>query len=679
MDKVAGSHWSRLGWVEQAFAVAAVLFAVMRFGRILPAWEPLVAVLTVVLGVIAAVRVGRKAMRRAIWRLRNRMIAAYVFIAVVPIVLIVTLVWEAGQFVIGQMAVYLANAELTRSINALAMPAQVLAHAPGGEFEGVPFGRGGRGGRGGRFREPGEPNGRAMGAPEAAGQAGRRPLRGMRDPEVLVARFAPMVQRTFPAFEVRVSGEENFAYPEDATITQPPDGWKGDRGLMVRREGTGQRLYAWAHATGDGGETTVVAPVDHAWLSRLVQGLGDINIAPYTKPAPETQIPQRANPIDFEVSGVLPLDVPSWDAGRADRRAVLVVNSRASAVLGVVLGNRANYGEVMMTVFATISALFLMVEIASLWAGIKLTRTMTGAVYELYEGTQRIKEGDFTHRIPVKGDDQMAELQASFNTMTENLGRLIVVAKEKERLESELAIAREVQGQLFPKDVPFTKTLELKGVCNPARMVSGDYYDFMALSETALAFAIGDVAGKGISAALLMAAIQSTMRTQLNALDKNCLDDCSTAQLVANLNRQLYATTAPEKYATFYFGLYNEASHSLTYTNAGHLSPMLLRGGDVLVQDSTGTVVGAFPFARYDEKTVPLEHGDILVAYTDGIVEPENAYGEMFGEDRLKDLLVRYAKSDSSEMIARVMEAVNQWTGSSELQDDMTMLVARRL
>ena len=101
--------------------------------------------------------------------------------------------------------------------------------------------------------------------------------------------------------------------------------------------------------------------------------------------------------------------------------------------------------------------------------------------------------------------------------MTENLGRLIVVAKEKERLESELAIAREVQNQLFPKDVPFTRTLELKGVCNPARMVSGDYYDFMALTESSLAFAIGDVAGKGISAALLMATIQSTMRTQLSA------------------------------------------------------------------------------------------------------------------------------------------------------------------
>jgi sigma-B regulation protein RsbU (phosphoserine phosphatase) len=314
-----------------------------------------------------------------------------------------------------------------------------------------------------------------------------------------------------------------------------------------------------------------------------------------------------------------------------------------------------------------------------LWAGVKLTRAITGAVHELYEGTQHVREGDFNYRIPVKGADQIAELGTSFNTMTENLGRLIVVAKEKERLESELAIARDVQNQLFPKDVPFTKSLELKGVCSPARMVSGDYYDFMALPDDGLAFAIGDVAGKGISAALLMATIQSTMRTQLSSPNGGPLHRHSAAKMVATLNRQLYATTSPEKYATFYFAIYDEALHTLTYTNAGHLAPMLLHDNNLQMLDSTGTVVGAFPVAVYEEKTVTLEHGDVLLAYTDGIVEPENVYGEMFGEERLKDLLFKYAAADSGELIARTMEAVVHWTGAGELQDDMTMVVARRL
>ncbi len=235
-----------------------------------------------------------------------------------------------------------------------------------------------------------------------------------------------------------------------------------------------------------------------------------------------------------------------------------------------------------------------------------------------------------------------------------------------------------MQNQLFPKDVPFTRSLELKGVCSPARMVSGDYYDFMALPH-GLAFAIGDVAGKGISAALLMATIQSTMRTQLSGANGNHQNLLSAAKMVGLLNRQLYATTSPEKYATFYFALYDDERHALTYTNAGHLAPMLLRGNDLQMLDSTGTVVGAFPVAIYEEKTVFLEQGDVLLAYTDGIVEPENVYGEMFGEERLKDLLVKYAKADSAELIARTMESVVHWTGAGELQDDMTMVVARRL
>jgi sigma-B regulation protein RsbU (phosphoserine phosphatase) len=357
----------------------------------------------------------------------------------------------------------------------------------------------------------------------------------------------------------------------------------------------------------------------------------------------------------------------------------MIVDTRYSAVLGIVFGQKGDWSELWTTALIALVGLFLIVEIASLWAGIKLTRSITGAVHELYEGTRHVREGDFSYRIPVAGEDQLAELAGSFNTMTQNLGKLIVVAKEKERLESELTIAREVQNQLFPKDSPLTKTLELKGVCNPARMVSGDYYDFMPLAGDSLAFAIGDVAGKGISAALLMATIQSTMRTQLNTVNGSASQHFSAAALVATLNRQLYATTSPEKYATFFFGIYLEATNALTYTNAGHLAPILLRGSDIQMLDSTGTVVGAFPIARYEEKTVQLSAGDVLLAYTDGITEPENVYGEMFGEERLKDLVVKYSKADSTELIARTMEAVMEWTGAGELQDDMTLVVARRL
>jgi sigma-B regulation protein RsbU (phosphoserine phosphatase) len=472
-----------------------------------------------------------------------------------------------------------------------------------------------------------------------------------------------------------------------------PEKWRpgGERefsGLVLRMDGERPRLYAWAFASHDGNTAVAVAPLTHEMLAGLVPRLGDVNYTPIMGHIQKSHIPPPANLFDFPVSGVVPVTVPTWETPDGSGQLLLTVDTRLSAVLSILFGQKVkvfgqslSWGEEMLAVFLLVSILFLLLEVVSLITGIQLSRSITGAVHELYEGTQHVKKYDFSYRVPVKGTDQLADLTNSFNSMTSNLGRLIVVAKEKERLESELAIAREVQDQLFPKDVPFTKTLELKGVCHPARMVSGDYYDFMALPHDSLAFAIGDVAGKGISAALLMATIQSTMRTQINTATaaNGTYKAPSTAFLVSNLNRQLYANTAPEKYATFYFAMYDEADHVLTYTNAGHLSPLLVRDGQVSLLEPTGTVVGAFPFAVYQEKTVSMEHGDMLVAYTDGLVEPENAYGEMYGEERLTELLVKYTRVDSSEIIARAMEAVVQWTGSSELQDDMTMVVARRI
>jgi len=260
--------------------------------------------------------------------------------------------------------------------------------------------------------------------------------------------------------------------------------------------------------------------------------------------------------------------------------------------------------------------------------------------------------------------------------MTENLERLLEVAKEKERLQSEIQIAREVQNQLFPRAEPKMKTVRVTAACEPARMVSGDYYDYEVIGGQQIALAIGDVAGKGISAALLMATLQSSLRTHLNASLDGRL---STSWLVARLNQHLHATTSAEKFATFFLGLYDEETSVLTYTNAGHVPPLLVRKGNVQRLDVNGTVVGAFPFTDYGQSCVTLEEGDLLVCFTDGITEPENEYGEMFGEQRLIDLLAANAHRSEAEIVQIVLAGVRQWTASDELQDDMTLLLARRI
>ncbi|HUE00283.1 MAG TPA: SpoIIE family protein phosphatase [Bryobacteraceae bacterium] len=646
------SLYRKLGRIEKTFLFALVLAIVLAIAAPATLIELLVTFAVWILGFIVAVRLARTGVKKLIWSLRNRLIVAYAFIAMVPIGLILALVLVSTYWLTGQIAIYLVNSELDRRTSILrGSAATILETAP------------------------------------------------VRRTEV-IQRTLEFTQRFFPAAEILVRDGGELRYPPSSTITAPPAGWKDASGIVVKDA----QMYSWANATGGRTDVVIMAPISQGFLASLLPGLGQVNffsesgnglrsVPGGSAASHAAHMPPKYNLLDMQVDGVSLVPVMFWNApANKTARGLLLVNTRMSAVLSTLFGNNVflgdmAYGQVIWALFLIIVTLFLIVELVSLVIGVSISRTITSAVHELYEGTRRVKVGDFSHRIPVRGNDQLAELGASFNTMTENLERLIIVAKEKERLQSELEIAREVQTLLFPKDVPGLKTLTLTGVCKPARVVSGDYYDFMRV-DSSVAFAIGDVAGKGISAALLMASIQSTMRMQLTAAVPAMAGaggagwtppPLSTAIMVSRLNKLLYANTSPEKYATFYFALYDEATQTLRYTNAGHLQPILLRKGVPELLEVTGTVVGAFPFSCYEERTVRMYSGDVLVAYTDGMIEPENEYGEMFGEQRLTDLLAKNVDRDSPEIIARSMEAVLQWSGdAAELSDDMTMLVARR-
>jgi sigma-B regulation protein RsbU (phosphoserine phosphatase) len=610
--------WQRLAGVEKALVLVLLLYLLLALVAPASGFRLLAMVALWTLGIVAAIRLARRYAAEVIWRLRNRLIVAYAFIAVVPILLIVVLLASATYMITGQAAIYLITSELDRR-NAL------LAAA-------------------------------------------------VEHPENL-DRLLPFLRSRFPDVQVASSP----GYPQTS-------------GLILK-DG---RLHSWAHAVRNGHDVTLLAPVTHDFLVGLIPGLGDALVLSNTgnlhrldfKGASETsRVPPAVVAPDMQITGFSLLPMAVWGSPNTIQDSLLAVTTRTSAVMGIVFGQKFDFGQAAVLIFAGVAILFLLFELGSLIIGVSLTRTITGAVHNLYEGTERVSHGDFSHRIAVHGNDQLAALGTSFNQMTANLERLIVVEKEKERLQSELEIAKEVQMQLFPKDNPVMRTAQVLGVCHPARMVSGDYYDFVSLPDSTLALAIGDVAGKGISAALLMAAIQSTMRTQLTAAAPMAAaagngrqpQPLDTSRLVSQLNKQLYANTSAEKYATFCFGVYDEARSVLKYTNAGHLPPILMRRGEPFAElGVTGTVVGAFPFSRYEEQEIELHSGDLLVAYTDGVVEPENSYGEQFGEDRLKDLLVKHGGQASDEIIARVMEAVEEWTGGGELQDDMTMLVVRR-
>src|SRR5882762_2164544 len=301
-------------------------------------------------------------------------------------------------------------------------------------------------------------------------------------------------------------------------------------------------------------------------------------------------------------------------------------------------------------------------------------RAITGAVAELYGATQLVQAGDLSHKVRIERRDQLGILGESFNLMIDAVRSSIEEQKHRQRLENELSIAREVQNQLFPQRVPNVPGVEIEAICKAARTVSGDYYDFIQLSPTRIAIAIADISGKGISAALLMASLQAALRSQLLAPGS---DSMSTAELVSRLNVHLVRNTGDDRFATFFVAVYDSSTRQLRYTNAGHLPSFCICGDSAFYLDKGGMVLGVFEDYVYEEGTETVPANAILVGYSDGLVEPENVYGEEFGITRLRDAAIRLGGSPPKVVAQGMMQAAEEWAGTPEQADDMTVIVAR--
>jgi phosphoserine phosphatase RsbU/P len=377
----------------------------------------------------------------------------------------------------------------------------------------------------------------------------------------------------------------------------------------------------------------------------------------------------------------------SWSAGTRVNLAetdVLFVDLSTSNLFQNVFHPENEISQTILGVLKVVVGFFLLVECVSLIIGILLTKSITNAVFNLYRGTEFIKRGDFNHRIMLKSDDQLGALAASFNQMTENIQSLVKERVQKEKLERELEIAKEVQEQLFPRKAPTMESMELAGLCLPARVVSGDYYDFLPFGPHCMGIALGDISGKGISAALLMANLQAVLRSNAARIMHSAGNpaaaipgDGSVAELVKTLNQQIYNYTPADKFATFFYAVYDEIAQCMTYCNAGQNPPLYLRGNDVMRLAVGGTVVGMFPDADYEQETIQVKSGDIFLAYTDGITESVNEWGEEFGEQRIIDLAQKYRSLTGNELQTEIVRQVLSWTHEEERDDDMTLIVAK--
>jgi serine phosphatase RsbU (regulator of sigma subunit)/catechol 2,3-dioxygenase-like lactoylglutathione lyase family enzyme len=262
---------------------------------------------------------------------------------------------------------------------------------------------------------------------------------------------------------------------------------------------------------------------------------------------------------------------------------------------------------------------------------------------------------------------------AGFDELTrgvETQRRVLAQKFESERRAAqEMEIAKQVQARLFPQIQPKLRTLDYAGVCVQARQVGGDYFDFLDLGQERFGFVIGDVSGKGIAAALLMANLQANLRSQ-------CISAVHLEPLLRSVNRLFYENTADSAYASLFFAEYDDKSRRMRYANCGHLSGLLLRGDNTITRlDSTGTLLGLFKHWECSMQQCELAPGDTLALYTDGVTEASNETGEEFGEQRLIQALQRTRGASSETLVASMVDEIRQFS-PHEQQDDITVIIA---
>lgn len=596
---------------------------------------------------------------RLLWSLRNRLIVAYVFMGIVPILLIVLLVVQAARILYSQLGAYLLYEDIQRRIEMIADISEHIA---------------------------------------AAHRTLPKGVKQKQAEQVLADQSHAVHDRELPGLAISFSDDISLLHDVAG------EGKQSFAGLMQRDDPkeslslTSMRVLVEAK-----GQRMVMlrVPVKPEFLASIAPDLGGIQLnlmERYTGGPTKSVIYQSGlekyliadnitarnrtlQPAAFWFDGAINI-VSRLDCvfvGRSGlvepRRPLFAISqARPSRLNSRIFTSLGELRESYVALFVFAGIVFLIIEVAALITGIILTQRITKAVGDLYQATQYVQAGDLSHRVPIDKRDQLGVLGESFNSMTGSVSGLIEEQKQRQKLQNEISIAREVQNQLFPMSLPSVPGVEIEAICKAARTVSGDYYDFIQLSPTHVALAIADISGKGISAALLMASLQAALRSQVLTPESACMN---TAELVSRLNKHLVRNTGDDRFATFFIAVYDSATRTLRYTNAGHLPSLLICNGAAKHLDVGGMVLGVVEEYEYAQGSVQVPENALLIGYSDGLVEPENVYGEEFGIRRLQEAATR-AQANTPLMVAEsLMAAAEEWAGTPEQADDMTVIVAR--
>ena len=456
-------------------------------------------------------------------------------------------------------------------------------------------------------------------------------------------------------------------------------------GVVFDESGAWVRAYSRSEHNGCQVEVIAQNPVDER-TAELISQASEIRIEVARAVRGEARAagPRRGPPSLPSMAwsnlvGHMPNGMPaavtgtSWASGEPMRRPLF----RVWPDPGATWRQLSQFGQQQRRWFwglASIAGAFLLVEILAVWLSVRLARRIIRSVNLLTHAAAEIGSGNLRHRVPVKRNDQLGRLGQALNRMAESLGRLMEETRDKQRMEDELRVARQVQESLLPDRLPQLEQTELAAACLPARSVSGDLYDVIELGSGRVGLLCADVSGKGVPAALLMSTVQAVIRSLVAARNGGVP---SPAALVQRLNQEVCRYSRPNTFVTLFWAEYDAGRRALRWANAGHCPALLLSGSEEVWLTEGGLPVGMFPSAEYADQERILPAGATLVAYSDGLVEAERPDGEAFGEAGLARVCRAHAGSTADEVVREIVQSVRTWIEGADLNDDLTLVVMR--
>jgi sigma-B regulation protein RsbU (phosphoserine phosphatase) len=626
------------------------------------------------------------AKRRLLWRVRRKLLVSYLFVGVLPAILLAAFALLCGFLLFYNLSSYLVQSRL----RALTETAAYFAETTALEIQ-----------------RAGARDASAILGRRQASEAAQYP--GISVALVPVSRVCAESKGTVPVSDFRAATAGPWAHLEPPRTIPAWVKCSGYSGVLA---------YSHARAAGGADNDThmVIRAVAFPDAERIPYavvvdvlvndpirdqlrretGVEIKSITPPVREQPEA-LPMvgrgggdTGEPPSTFTPGIL-ANLPSlvefsdWSKGTSDTLTVstaLSVTDLYDRISGAEGRVGRTFRQELLIVLFIIAALFLIIQFIALVAGLALAKSITGSVHALFAGTERVRQGDFTHKIAVNSDDQLGELAGSFNQMTASIEDLLLQAAEKKRLEEELRIAHEIQMSLLPQGPLSMPGLTVTSLCVPAREVGGDYYDFLPLDAHRVGVLIADVSGKGTSAALYMAELKGLILSLSEIYT-------SPRELLITANRIIAQHLDARSFITMTYAVIDMRARTMTYARAGHTPLIYVPGpgaegrgqAKILVPD--GLVLGlnidnGELFEKLlQEETIPLRPGDLYLFFTDGISEAMNAHDDCFGENRLGQLVETHAHLPCDELRERMLREISAFVGDAPQHDDMTMILLK--